>query len=376
MARRGWSASNYLSYAAGVVTAPPMTIAAWCRTSISGQFQVIGGIYNSASINNQNMIEIYARASVPTNGLTIQSANASTSAVVSTSTGFSINTWFHACGVTSAINSRSIYLNGGGKNTNTTSISAPVGINRTAFGVAAESTLDTPFAPGGNGDLAEVAIWNVALTDTEVLVLASGVSPMLVRPASLVGYWPLIGMVSPETNLKSNTAKLTMIGTLTASAHPRIFMPKRPQFRTKLSTSPGVAASAGVGAAAAVGSFTVQSGGGVGASVGTGAATGVSHATAESVGSSDGVATVTGLSTSLGDGAAAGVAVAAGVGRGAAAAVGSAAGTSTVLAQSSNVFGRLADVWTRDSSLKVNNGGVWVPVVDLFVNSAGVWHLL
>ncbi len=38
----------------------------------------------------------------------------------------------------------------------------------------------------------EEANWNVALTDAEVAALASGVSPLLVRPENLVRYRPLI----------------------------------------------------------------------------------------------------------------------------------------------------------------------------------------
>ena len=42
-----------------------------------------------------------------------------------------------------------------------------------------------------DGSLAEAAIWNAALSDAEVAALATGVSPLLVRPGSLVFYAPL-----------------------------------------------------------------------------------------------------------------------------------------------------------------------------------------
>ena len=46
-----------------------------------------------------------------------------------------------------------------------------------------------------NGDLAHIAIWNVALTDAEIASLYNGgigLDPRYVRSANLVAYWPLI----------------------------------------------------------------------------------------------------------------------------------------------------------------------------------------
>ena len=39
------------------------------------------------------------------------------------------------------------------------------------------------------GNIAHVGIWNVALTDAEVLSLANGLLPTRVRPQSLISYW-------------------------------------------------------------------------------------------------------------------------------------------------------------------------------------------
>ena len=51
------------------------------------------------------------------------------------------------------------------------------------------------------GDIAELAIWNIALSDDDVFALGdpdNRVSPLLVRPDALVGYWPLVGFAAPE----------------------------------------------------------------------------------------------------------------------------------------------------------------------------------
>jgi hypothetical protein len=54
---------------------------------------------------------------------------------------------------------------------------------------------------GVDGKMAEVAIWDVTLNASEVSSLGSSFSPLLVRPASLISYWSLIGRLSPELDL-------------------------------------------------------------------------------------------------------------------------------------------------------------------------------
>jgi len=50
-----------------------------------------------------------------------------------------------------------------------------------------------------NGGMCEVAIWNVLLTDAEHRALRRGVSPLVVRPLNLVGYWPFWGTTPVAT---------------------------------------------------------------------------------------------------------------------------------------------------------------------------------
>ncbi len=42
-----------------------------------------------------------------------------------------------------------------------------------------------------SGTLAEIGVWDVTLTTIEMAMLAAGYSPLFIRPASLVQYWPL-----------------------------------------------------------------------------------------------------------------------------------------------------------------------------------------
>lgn len=80
---------------------------------------------------------------------------------------------------------------------------------------------DGPF----NGRVAEVGIWDVALTDEEFASLGKGYAPPLIRPQSLKGYWPLYGNTSPEPDERfGNNA--TINGTVGAAVHTRIINPR------------------------------------------------------------------------------------------------------------------------------------------------------
>lgn len=87
-----------------------------------------------------------------------------------------------------------------------------------------------------DGLLAEVGIWNVALTDAEMMALAKGVSPRLIRPGNLKGYWPLWGTGSPERDQSGQGSHLTMSGTVNAGT---IHAPVMPFVFTSVSLVPG-----------------------------------------------------------------------------------------------------------------------------------------
>lgn len=108
------------------------------------------------------------------------------------------NQWNHGVSIFASGSARQTYLNGGGSAVETTTIN-PTSITDLEVGIHG--------ALGGgqyyfNGNLAEVAVWQAALTTDEVTALYRGYSPQLVRPASLLGYWPFMGDYNPEPDLK------------------------------------------------------------------------------------------------------------------------------------------------------------------------------
>ena len=190
----------------------PFTMAAWAN-------------FDSVSANN-HIISIAAGSDATYFGLRgLDTANIGAlsfdgsggiQAISTTST--SAATWHHTVGVYVSTTERSVFLDGGGKKTETT-LDTPTTPTEVAIGVSADST-PIYFM---SGSVAHAAIWNVELTDAEIATLATGVSPLLVRPASLVGYWPLHGNSSPEIDVIGGNG-LTLTGT-SKVASPRIYMP-------------------------------------------------------------------------------------------------------------------------------------------------------
>lgn len=76
-----------------------------------------------------------------------------------------------------------------------------------------------------DGPIAEIGIWDVVLTASEIAALGKGFSPALIRPQSLQGYWPLIGNGSPEPDIKKGNGA-TVVGSPTKARHPRIIVPR------------------------------------------------------------------------------------------------------------------------------------------------------
>ncbi|MHC4156506.1 MAG: LamG domain-containing protein [Planctomycetota bacterium] len=209
MARAFLSTSGqYLYVDQTPVTGPPFTIACWfCSTDLSA-VQCLMFVGDKGSGNPGDPIYVQSRDST------------GTSSAVSTS-GYSANTWHHACGVFASATDRRAFIDGGSKGTDSTSRS-PVGLDRVATGALARNTPTFYMS----GSIAEAAIWSVALSDAEVTLLARGYSPTFVRPEYVKAYWQLVR--DPDTE---KVGGYNMIGynTPTVARHPPIVYPSAVQ---------------------------------------------------------------------------------------------------------------------------------------------------
>lgn len=211
------SGTQILSRSGGSpVTAVPLTLSCWCWVGANGVEESLVNLRNSASTS------AFAVQRTTTGAARVRINSGAGTATATTATTAPVGAWSHFCATFTTTTSRSVFLNGFAKATNTTS-RTPSGITVTEVGLDISS-----------GDIiAFPAIWNVVLTDGEILQLAQGADPRTIRPQNLVAFWPLNtpgSTVEYDHNpFKPRRYDLTVTGA-TPAIDPPIWTPKRKRF--------------------------------------------------------------------------------------------------------------------------------------------------
>lgn len=207
------------SYAA--VTAAPLTVSMFFKGASVTSFGRLLGIEDTAT--STNYFALFNRGDIASDPVEWQvKAGDTTVGLARTTTGYSADTWTHAIGIEVASNSRAAYINAGDVGTDANS-RTPSGIDHLGIGLVKVAA--GYFYSNHNITVAEVAIWNVALGADERAALAAGFSPLLIRPANLINYWPLGGIYGNHYRDIVGGYDLTQVGTVTAAEHPRIIYP-------------------------------------------------------------------------------------------------------------------------------------------------------
>jgi hypothetical protein len=140
---------------------------------------------------------------------------------------WSLNTWYHRAAVYDTTNGLKAYQNG-------TSYGTATANGNLAFGSVVMNIGQDPTTAGRGvyGNLADFAIWNVALSAAEILSLSQGIRPNAIRTLNLIGWWPIDGLASPEPDLSGAKHNATLNGTPTLGFGPPIapFTPRWPQY--------------------------------------------------------------------------------------------------------------------------------------------------
>lgn len=199
------------------ITAAPFTISAWGHTNNVG---------TALSLTNSGSTTNFFRLFLNGSGhVTLGAAAGGAEATASRATVIPTTDWFHMAAVASSSSSRFAFLNGVKGTENTTNLT-PSGIDRLAVGCL-DTTSKSSFWTS-NKWLAEIAIYNAALTDGEIAELAARQSPFLIRPDALVSYYKLLG----------NDADVDWWGQNNLSAHDGT--PNYEQFHTRLIYPDGI----------------------------------------------------------------------------------------------------------------------------------------
>lgn len=216
MSRGSFSASNYLN-ATTVVTAPPFSISAWFKPTSITSTQCVVQVGNGPTGSNDG----YQLFMTATSFLRARSQLTASTGGPNSTTTMNNNLWNHGLGVFTSATSSTIYLNGGGSATANPAVT-PGTVASVNFGyhVSTNAPAD-PFS----GLLGEVAIWNATLDANDAIMLASGASPLSIRSSNLVGYWPLDGISSPETDLSGQFNAATITGSPTYGVDSPLIAP-------------------------------------------------------------------------------------------------------------------------------------------------------
>ncbi len=185
------ASTQYAKANTPVITETPITIAAWFYlddVSTGDQHLVSVGEAGAAG----NMFSLIASQNPKKVGAEVRKSDGTSAKALTTSTASQDN-WHHGIAEFSDDYNRAALIDGGSRGENVTgSAFTPVStaMDTTAAGVAA--SLNTNYM---SGRLAEAAVWDAVLTSEEHELLASGLSPLFIRPGSLISYWSM-GAVS------------------------------------------------------------------------------------------------------------------------------------------------------------------------------------
>ena len=177
------ASSQYLTQTLTGWEAKPLTISVWFRTTDDTNLQAIVAMCDQSD----EFFLVDARMAIGGNPAAAMEYNTAWK-VADSSTGITTSTWHHAMAVFKNSTSRTIYLDGVGKVTNTDSQDVNVGdLTRILIGTHKEV--------GGSyfdGNIAEVAIWQAELTDANAVSLAGGAAPADINSNDLSRYWRLV----------------------------------------------------------------------------------------------------------------------------------------------------------------------------------------
>jgi hypothetical protein len=208
--------SQSLTTSSSPVTDFPCTLACWVQVSSTSANNVLISLQDSGATS---------RIALSHNGTTnpkrsvqgaLFSSSGSFSGICFSTASYSANTWYHAAVTINSSNISTAFFNGAAGGTTGSGAIQPTGVDAVLLGTSEISGTKQLFH---GGLLAEVGIWNVALTAAEIASLADGMTCDKVRPQSLVFYAPLVrDLVDVKGGLT-----ITNNNSATVANHPRVY---------------------------------------------------------------------------------------------------------------------------------------------------------
>ena len=205
---------DYLRVDSLPVTAAPFTICIWFNSDDSTINQLVVDIGDSTDGNHHWRMSAIGLAGDKALTWRVRAGGAPQQVASTSPSGYTAGTWNHGCAVERGAADRSIFIDAN-EGTNTTS-RVPAGADRITIGFRSFGVAD-PFS----GSVAQVAIWNIGLSDQEIETVGNGFSPLRVNRAALVFLAPFNGTHSPETEIIGHR-HLTIAGSPVQIGEPPI----------------------------------------------------------------------------------------------------------------------------------------------------------
>lgn len=213
------TSGQFMARTTAPVSTYPCTISVWYKPSNNTSNQSI--VY-LGSATDQRRFLIYRTSSVSNNFAAMDNRSnggAVIQIIVSTTQLNSSTTWYHVVGVYASATDRKLYVNGVFEASDTNSMTTT---SLDKMGIGARAAPAPSYGLYANAKIAEVAIWNVALSSAEILSLAKGANPQAVQPAALKSYIPLCTGLSPDIDFLGGTIGLTNSPSASVD-HPPVF---------------------------------------------------------------------------------------------------------------------------------------------------------
>jgi hypothetical protein len=209
--------SRYLSALPSGLSGTPMTLACWVYPTAAQNDRAALAVGDGVTHRNTIQHNTVTLTGVPQMGAVSVGASGLVSTSSSTSYGGEtpVDQWTHCAGVFSSVTSRTIYVGGILRATNATNCGSQNTFNEILIGARRNTSVGLQYT----GNIADAAVWTVALTADEIASLAKGMTCDKVRPQSLVFYSPLTrDLIDAKGGLT-----ITNNNTATVANHPRVY---------------------------------------------------------------------------------------------------------------------------------------------------------
>lgn len=159
------------------------------------------------------------------NDFLLRISNANATHIRTTDCAMSTGIWYQVCMVydgslSGDTNRLKCWMNGTQRATSVTAAGVPASCGSSVAPVEIGNMHQESLEYGVQGHLAEVGVWNRALTSTEAVAVTSGKAPSFL-PDGLIVYMPLTGQNSPEPNLVAGRQSIQgVITNAIKTAHP------------------------------------------------------------------------------------------------------------------------------------------------------------